>query len=77
MNLVERAQAQHIRARIAYRWFRAGTLPVLARGVRGRIMLGDLSGGRACSSGRTVACARISSADQKADLDRWVERVTA
>ena len=77
MNVAEWAQTQHIHPQAAYRWHRQGRLPVPARRVGGRIMVGDLSGGDAPSIGRTVVYARVSSADQKADLDAQVSRVTA
>lgn len=77
MNLAEWAQTQHIHPQTAYRWYRQGKLPVPARRVGGLIMVGDLSGGDARPIGRTVVYARVSSADQKADLDRQVARVTA
>lgn len=76
MNLAEWAETQHIHPQTAYRWFRAGTLPVPAERVGGLILVGDLSGDDARPSGTTVVYARVSSADQKADLDRQVARVT-
>jgi predicted site-specific integrase-resolvase len=58
----------------AYRWFREGKLPVPARRV-GRLILIDVpSTGR--DTGSTVVYARVSSADQRPDLDRQVARVT-
>jgi predicted site-specific integrase-resolvase len=60
----------------AYRWFHAGLLPVPARKV-GRLILVDEPAGEAGRRGRTAVYARVSSADQKADLDRQVARVTA
>lgn len=77
MNLAEWAETQHIHPQTAYRWFRAGKLPVPAERVGGLILVGDLSGDDARLSGTTVVYARVSSADQKADLDRQVARVTA
>ena len=58
----------------AYRWFRAGLLPVPARKV-GRLILVDDPLGKT-GQGRTAVYARVSSADQKTDLDRQVARVT-
>ena len=75
MNLAEWAQSQHIHPQTAYRWFRQGRLPVPARRVGGLIMVGDLDSAPP-PSGRTAVYARVSSADQKADLDRQVARVT-
>lgn len=60
---------------IAYRWFRAGVLAVPARKV-GRLILVDESASEAGWQLRTAVYARVSSADQKADLDRLVARVT-
>ena len=77
MNLAEWAETQHIHPQTAYRWFRAQKLPVPAERVGGLILVGDLSGDDARLSGTTVVYARVSSADQKADLDRQVARVTA
>ena len=42
----------------------------------GLIMVGDLDSAQLQPRGRTVVYARVSSADQKADLDRQVARVT-
>ncbi len=60
----------------AYRWFRAGLLPVPARRV-GRLILVDEPTGETGPRARTAVYARMSSADQKANLDRQVARVTA
>jgi len=59
----------------AYRWFREGKLPVPARRV-GRLILVDPAAIEPALQGVTVVYARVSSADQKADLDRQVARVT-
>jgi putative resolvase len=57
----------------AWRWFKAGKLPVPARQLpSGTILVEEPSPG-----GRTVLYARVSSADQKADLERQVERLKA
>jgi len=77
MNLAEWAQTQHIHPQTAYRWFRQGRLPVPAQRVGGLIMVGELDGTQPHRRGRTVVYARVSSADQKSDLDRQVARVTA
>lgn len=42
MNLAEWGQAQQMHPQRAYRWFRAGKLPVPAQRVGGLIMVGDL-----------------------------------
>jgi predicted site-specific integrase-resolvase len=54
-----------------YRWFRAAVLPVPARKV-GRLILVNEPAGEAGPQPRTAVYARVSSADQKADLDRQV-----
>jgi predicted site-specific integrase-resolvase len=77
MNLAEWAQTQHIHPQTAYRWFRQGRLPVPAQRVGGLIMVGELDGTQPHRRGRTVVYARVSSAEQKSDLDRQVARVTA
>ena len=59
----------------ARRWLAAGLLPVPARKVGGLILVGDEA--HPAPAGITVVYARVSSADQEADLDRQVARVTA
>lgn len=74
MNLGEWARQQDIHPQTAYRWFRTGTLPVPARKMGKLILVGDLEVGRV-SSRLTAVYARVSSADQRDDLDRQVARV--
>jgi predicted site-specific integrase-resolvase len=76
MNLAAWAERNGVARVTAYRWFRAGLLPVSARRV-GRLILVDEPIGEAGPRTRTAVYARVSSADQKADLDRQVARVTA
>jgi predicted site-specific integrase-resolvase len=76
MNLAAWAERNGVARVTAYRWFRAGVLAVPARKV-GRLILVDESAGDAGPQPRTAVYARVSSADQKADLDRQVARVTA
>jgi putative resolvase len=59
----------------AYRWFREGTLPVPAERV-GRLVLVKTTATSASASGGVVY-ARVSSHDQRSDLDRRVARLTA
>ena len=66
---------QGIHPQTAFRWFREGTLPVPARQVGRLILVGDLQTST-LQSGSTVIYARVSSADQREDLDRQVARVT-
>lgn len=76
MNLATWAQRNGVGWVTAYRWFRAGLLPVRARRV-GRLILVDEPGGDACLHRRTAVYAWVFSAGQKSDLDRQVARVTA
>jgi predicted site-specific integrase-resolvase len=75
VNLKQWAERQGVSYVTARRWFAAGTLPVQARRVGGLILVGETPGPG--SAGSAVVYARVSSADQKADLDRQVARVTA
>jgi len=75
MNLSERADRPGVHPQTAYRWFREGTLPVLARQVGRLILVGDFETSTS-QSGSTVIYARVSSADQRDDLDCHVARVT-
>lgn len=76
MNLAAWAERSGV-ARVApYRWFRAGQLPVPAWKV-GRLILVNDPSVPAGPRSRTAVYARVSSADQRADLDRQVARVTA
>jgi putative resolvase len=63
MNLSEWANRQGIHPQTAYRWFREGTLPVPARQIGRLILVGDLE-----------TYARVSSGDQRVDLDRQASR---
>lgn len=76
MNLAAWAERSGVARVTAYRWFRAGLLPVPARKV-GRLILVDQPIGEAVPRARTAVYARVSSADQNSDLDRQVARVTA
>lgn len=76
MNLASWAERNGVARVTAYRWFRAGLLSVPARRV-GRVILVDDPVVAAGARTRTAVYARVSSADQKADLDRQVARVTA
>ncbi|HLI57145.1 MAG TPA: IS607 family transposase [Actinomycetota bacterium] len=72
MNLSQWAEQVGVSKFTAYRWFREGNLPVPARRV-GRLILVDAPGPE---SGRTVIYARVSTHDQRKDLDRQVARLT-
>ena len=74
MNLARWAELNGVAWVTAYRWFRAGLLPVPAQEV-GRLIVVDEPNGEAGAQSRTAVYSRVSSADQKADLDRQVARV--
>ena len=77
MNLTEWAHAQGIHVTTAYRWYREGTLPVPARKA-GRLILVSPDTAAATSPQNGAGLyARVSSHDQKADLDRQVARLSA
>jgi predicted site-specific integrase-resolvase len=75
MNLAVWAERNAAARVTAYRWFHAGLLPVPAQRV-GRLILVNDAAAEMARHGRTAVYARVSSADQKADLDRQVARVT-
>ena len=76
MNLTEWARAQGIHVTTAYRWYREGVLPVPARKV-GRLILVSPDTAATSAQGGAGLYARVSSHDQKADLDRQVARLSA
>jgi predicted site-specific integrase-resolvase len=76
VNLKEWAEREGVHHVTAYRWFREGKLPVPARRA-GRLILVDPAATQPAPAGVSVVYARVSSADQKPDLDRQVSRVTA
>lgn len=78
MNLTEWAKAQGVHPHTAYRWFREGILPVPATRVGPRTILVNVD---AVTSGPEPAAgvglyARVSSHDQKSDLERQVARLS-
>lgn len=76
VNLAVWAERNGVARVTAYRWFRAGLLPVPAQRV-GRLILVDGPAAQADRSGQTVVYARVSSADQRSDVDRQVARVAS
>lgn len=76
MNLAVWAERNGVARVTAYRCFHAGLLPVPARKA-GRLILVDDQPADRSRRARTAVYARVSSADQKPDLDRQVARVTA
>ncbi|MFG2861913.1 IS607 family transposase [Streptomyces sioyaensis] len=77
MNLTEWAKTQGVHPQTAYRWFREGTLPVPAQRVGPRTILVNIEAATAPEvTGGIGLYARVSSRDQKADLERQVARLT-
>jgi putative resolvase len=75
VNLADWAASVGVNRHTAYRWFREGPLPVPAERV-GRLIL-VRTAPAPDGAGRVVIYARVSSHDQRADLDRQVARLTA
>jgi len=73
MRLSEWARREGIHYTTAWRWWRAGKLPVPARQTATGTILVEVEPRRA---GRLVVYARVSSHAQRVDLDRQVARVT-
>lgn len=73
MKLSEWARKQGVSYLTAWRWFKAGKLPVPAR----QLPSGTILVEEPRSQGKTVLYARVSGHDQKADLERQVERLLA
>jgi len=76
VNLKEWAREQGVHPVTAYRWFREGKLPVPARRA-GRLILVDPDPKPVPVGGMVAAYCRVSSADQKDDLERQIGRVVA
>jgi putative resolvase len=77
MNLKEWALAQGVHPQTAYKWFREGKLPVPATRVGPRTILVNMDAVAAPAvSGGVGLYARVSSHDQKADLERQVARLS-
>ncbi|HEY2265336.1 MAG TPA: IS607 family transposase [Streptosporangiaceae bacterium] len=74
MKLAEWARASGVHPRTAYRWFREDRMPVPARRLEPGTIWVDAA--PADESGRAVVHARVSSHDQRRDLDRQVARLT-
>ena len=77
MNLTQWARALGVHPQTAYRWFREGTLPVPAVRVNERTVLVSLDASAESGPAAFGLYARVSSHDQKNDLDRQVARLTA
>ncbi|MFG1954405.1 IS607 family transposase [Micromonospora sp. NPDC048830] len=76
MNLKEWAAATGVSYVTARRQYAAGMLPVPTYRLGRLIMVGEPLTRAAPDAGQVVVYARVSSADQQADLDRQVARVT-
>ena len=77
VNLTEWAKAQGVHPQTARRWFREGTLPVPAERVGPRTILVNVEANAAPAavSGGVGLYARVSSHDQKQDLQRQTARL--
>ena len=75
MKLSDWARAQGVHPKTAYRWWRQGTLPVPARQVNARVILVEAP--TPVSRGGVGLYARVSSHDQRDDLDRQLARLAA
>jgi len=71
MKLSEWARQQGISYLTAWRWFRSGKLPVPARQLPSGTIVVDIPP----SQGRTVLYARVSSHDQREDLERQAKKL--
>jgi putative resolvase len=76
VNLTEWARAQGVHPQTAYRWFRQGTLPVPAVRVNSRSVLVAPDAATSAPVTALGLYARVSSQDQRSDLDRQVARLT-
>ncbi|MEU8264857.1 IS607 family transposase [Micromonospora sp. NPDC048999] len=76
MNLKEWAASQGIAYITARRQYAAGALPVPTYRLGRLIMVGEPLPAAGAGVGQVVVYARVSSADQRPDLDRQVARVT-
>ena len=77
VKLSDWARAEGIHPKTAYKWWRKGTLPVPARQINARVILVDVpvTEHNAPAKGAGLY-ARVSSQDQKADLDSQVARLS-
>jgi putative resolvase len=75
VRLSEWARREGVHYQTAWRWFRDGTLPVPARQTATGTILVDGPGRE--DAGGVALYARVSSLDQREDLDRQVGRLAA
>lgn len=74
VKLAAWARANGVHPQTAYRWFREDRMPVPARRLESGTIWIDAP--ETTETGRTVVYARVSSHDQRADLNRQVARLT-
>ncbi len=75
MKLSDWARAQGVHPKTAYRWWREGTLPVPARQINARTILVEEP--KLPDNTGVGLYARVSSHDQRADLDRQMARLVS
>jgi putative resolvase len=76
VKLSEWARQQGVSYQTAWRWVRDGKMPVpVTQAPSGTWLVAEPTPDASAVSGRVVAYCRVSSADQKADLDRQASRV--
>ena len=76
MKLSEWAEQEGIHYQTAWKWFRDGKLPVPAVRTPSGTILVEVPRASTAGSARAVVYARVSSHDQRSDLDRQVARMT-
>ncbi|MFE7273317.1 IS607 family transposase [Streptomyces sp. NPDC057623] len=77
MNLTEWARSQGVSPHTAYRWFKNGTLPVPAQRVGPRTILVNVDAATTPEAiGGLGLYARVSSHEEKADLERQIARLS-
>jgi putative resolvase len=76
VNLTDWARHEGIHPQTAYRWFRQGTLPVPAVRVNSRSVLVAPDAALSAPTMSLGLYARVSSHDQRGDLDRQVARLS-
>ncbi|WP_329413076.1 IS607 family transposase [Streptomyces sp. NBC_00704] len=76
MKLSEWARQQGVSYQTAWRWVKDGKMPVpVTQAPSGTWLVAEPTAEASAVAGRVVAYCRVSSADQKADLDRQASRV--
>lgn len=75
VKLATWARSYGVHPQTAYRWFRNGTLPVPARRLASGTIVVELDTANK-PAGRTVAYCRVSSHDQRDDLERQAGRLS-